>query len=472
MEEGTPSVSEALVDPAASDVVKSGDSFLLAKLGESFLGGSTERTTIGFSNINLTLKTKKATKNILKDISGTIHHSRLTALMGPSGSGKTSLLNALAGRTKFAKGLTFTGEISANHQVVTNWSQHRRRCAYVEQDDLLFHTLTIFETINLAAELRLPRSMSKTDREARVDSVIAELGLRKCRDTRIGNEMTRGISGGERKRVSIAIEILRGPTVLFLDECTTGLDSFQALRVATTIKELALGGRTVVTSIHQPRSSIFALFDDIAVLSEGRIIFFGPASRMIQYFSELGFQMPDNYNPADFVLDLVSVDFRNDKAEKATRNRLDDLGASFTQNLQTTSVDPADADPITGTDESDHLLQYKYPVSFPRQYALLQQRAFRQKLRDKLPMIIPLCTTILFSLILGFLYFRNYLNLTQEAIQDKVGCLFFLGLFSLMNGMFALVESSLVKRSSLTANDLRRCTGFPLIISRGFLLTH
>ena len=104
-----------------------------------------------------------------------------------------------------------------NGKTVTNWSDFRRKCAYVEQDDLLFHTLTVKETIDLAADLRLPRKMSKAERTHRVDMVISELGLRKCADTRIGNERMRGISGGERKRVSIAIEILRGPTVLFLE---------------------------------------------------------------------------------------------------------------------------------------------------------------------------------------------------------------------------------------------------------------
>jgi ABC-type multidrug transport system ATPase subunit len=127
------------------------------------------------------------------------------------------LLNALAGRTKYAKGLNLHGTIRVNGQVVTSWSSYRRKCAYVEQDDLLFHTLSVRETIQLAADLRLPRTMTKAERLERVNLVIAELGLRKCEGTKIGNERMRGISGGERKRVSIAIEILRGPSVLFLE---------------------------------------------------------------------------------------------------------------------------------------------------------------------------------------------------------------------------------------------------------------
>jgi len=203
-------------------VSKGEDSFLMPiidqdKLGESFLGGSTERTTITFSNLDLKLTTKTGTKQILDHISGTIHHSRLTALMGPSGSGKTSLLNVLAGRTKAMAGLSLSGDISMNNQAISSWSSYRRRCAYVEQDDLLFSNLTVYETIKLAAELRLPKEMTELERESRVESVLSELGLRKSRDTVVGNERIRGVSGGERKRVSIALEILRGPAVIFLE---------------------------------------------------------------------------------------------------------------------------------------------------------------------------------------------------------------------------------------------------------------
>jgi len=221
-------------------------------------------------------------------------------------------------------------------------------------------------------------------------------------------------------------------------ECTTGLDSFQALRVATTIKELALGGRTIVTSIHQPRSSIFALFDDIVVLSEGRVMYFGAASRMVQYFSELGHIMPENYNPADFVLDLVSVDQRSTTAEAATKKRMDDLNAHFLSRPEHALSD-SDIDGSMPTDTSEVRPKYKYPTTFPRQFSLLLKRAVRQKFRDRIVMMIPLGGTIFFSLLLGFLYYRSGYNLTQEAIQDKVGCLFFLALNQFMTGMFSVI---------------------------------
>ena len=173
-------------------------------------------------------------------------------------------MNVLAGRTASTKGLKLTGEVQVNNTRVHNWDSYRNRVAFVEQDDLLFHTLTVKETLVLAAHLRLPREFTHAQRMEKVDEVVSELGLRKCVDTRIGNAKTRGVSGGERKRTSIALAILRGPTVLFLDgglnccilerekkitraECTSGLDSFQAVRVVTTIKNLASkSNRTVV----------------------------------------------------------------------------------------------------------------------------------------------------------------------------------------------------------------------------------
>lgn len=343
------------------------------------------------------------------------------------------------------KGLTLSGEISTNGSVVHNWSAYRRKCAYVEQDDMLFHTLTVRETIQLAADLRLPKIMTPEQRKERVDLVIGELGLRKCEDTRIGSEKMRGISGGERKRVSIAIEILRGPSVLFLDECTTGLDSFQALRVATTIKELAQGGRTVVTSIHQPRSSIFALFDDAVVLSEGHLMYSGPAAKMTDYFARLGHAMPENYNPADFVLDLVSVDLRSEEAEEMTKQRTKDIQDRFQHIYDNPSADTTEEGEVniaSGNEDVEVSKSYtlKYQTSFQRQFSLLLQRAFRQKARDKLSIIIPLGSTLFFATLLGCLYFKTGENLTQQAIQDKVGALFFLALSQFMTGMFGLLN--------------------------------
>jgi hypothetical protein len=134
---------------------------------------------------------------------------------------------------------------------------------------------------------------------------------RPAQDTEIGNERVRGVSGGERKRTNLGVELISDPSVIFLDEPTSGLDSFQAESVIQTLKKLACNGRTVFTSIHQPSSQIFAHFDQLLLLSEGQGIYFGPANEAVSYFAGLGHRCPKLFNPADFFLDLLSVDYRS-----------------------------------------------------------------------------------------------------------------------------------------------------------------
>ena len=403
---------------------------------------------IDFQDISMTIQVKAdKVKTILSNVSGHCAPGRLTALMGPSGSGKTSLLNSLAGRTRHVKGLKLTGTISLNGTAVTNWESYRRLCAYVEQDDLLFHTLTVTETLVLAAQLRLPRKMTYAAKMDRVNEVIAELGLRKCANTRIGNSKFRGVSGGERKRVSIALEVLRGPTVLFLDECTSGLDSFQALRVVDTIKSLAQKGRTIVTSIHQPRSSIYGLFDDLIVLSEGQLMYFGSANAMVGYFSKLGFEMPKNFNPADFALDTVSVDVRNEALEAESRARQQMLGEAIKNHVGGVMESPKQASFLhLGAVDAKEMValpisERSYEAPIWKQFLLLAQRAVRQKVRDPSQFLAPFIIAVVFGLIIGFVYFRNGQNFSQKAIQDKAGIFFFIALNQSFNGMISVVST-------------------------------
>ena len=127
--------------------------------------------------------------------------------------------------------------------------------------------LTVEETLYYAAELRLPATMSTAEKKERINEVIHKLGLHECRNVIIGDHMTRGISGGQRKRVCVAMEFLTRPRLLFLDEPTSGLDSVTALSLCTLLRDIAHSGQcTVITTIHQPQSKIFAMFDDLIIL--------------------------------------------------------------------------------------------------------------------------------------------------------------------------------------------------------------
>lgn len=239
-------------------------------------------------------------KTILNGVTGIVCPGEMLAMLGPSGSGKTTLLTALGGRLSGK----LSGKITYNSQPFSG--AIKRRTGFVAQDDVLYPHLTVTETLLFTALLRLPQSLSREEKERHVEHVIAELGLNKCRNSMIGGPLFRGISGGEKKRVSIGQEMLINPSLLLLDEPTSGLDSTTALRILTTVKRLADGGRTVITTIHQPSSRLYHMFDKVVLLSEGCPIYYGPASTALEYFSSVGFSTSITINPADLLLDLAN----------------------------------------------------------------------------------------------------------------------------------------------------------------------
>ncbi|XP_060216057.1 ABC transporter G family member 15-like [Lycium barbarum] len=244
------------------------------------------------------------TKKLLQGLSGYAEPGRIMAIMGPSGSGKSTLLDTLAGR--LSTNVVMTGNILLNGK--------KRRLdygvvAYVTQEDTLLGTLTPRETITYSAHLRLPTSMTKEEVNDIVEGTIMEMGLGDCADRLVGNWQLRGISGGEKKRLGIALEILVRPRILFLDEPTTGLDSASAFFVVQALKNISRDGRTVISSIHQPSSEVFALFDDLFLLSGGEAVYFGEAKLAVQFFAESGFPCPSRRNPSDHFLRCVNSDF-------------------------------------------------------------------------------------------------------------------------------------------------------------------
>ncbi|KAL2505600.1 ABC transporter G family member 21 [Abeliophyllum distichum] len=172
---------------------------------------------------------------------------------------------------------------------------------------MLYPHLTVLETLTYAALLRLPNKLTRQEKTEHAEFIIIELGLTTCRNSMVGGSLFRGISGGERKRVSIGQEMLVNPSLLLLDEPTSGLDSTTAQRIVTTLRRLACGGRTVITTIHQPSSSLYMMFDKVIVLSEGCPIYSGIANNAMDYFASIGYKPGFNFmNPADFLLDLAN----------------------------------------------------------------------------------------------------------------------------------------------------------------------
>ncbi|XVF76556.1 hypothetical protein PTKIN_Ptkin13bG0275200 [Pterospermum kingtungense] len=241
------------------------------------------------------------TKSLLKDISGEAREGEIMAILGASGSGKSTLIDALANRiakTSLKGSITLNGEVldSGLLKVIS---------AYVMQDDLLFPMLTVEETLMFSAEFRLPRSLSKRKKKARVQALIDQLGLRNAAKTVIGDEGHRGVSGGERRRVSIGIDIIHDPILLFLDEPTSGLDSTSAFMVVKVLQRIAQSGSIVIMSIHQPSSRILGLLDRLIVLSRGQAVYSGSPGNLPQFFNDFGHPIPQNENPSEFALDFI-----------------------------------------------------------------------------------------------------------------------------------------------------------------------
>lgn len=253
---------------------------------------------------------------ILDSISGGVEPGRLTCILGPSGAGKSTLLNLIAGRQRTSgKGIAYKGDVLYDGLRVEP-SAFRKKVAYVMQEDALLSTETPREAITFSARLRCGYSAE----EARplVDRILKSLNLDSAADTLCGSNLIKGISGGEKKRAAIAVELIASPSLIFLDEPTSGLDSFAAMELVQNLKAIAAAGNVVCMTVHQPSSELFALFDQIICLRKGRTFYQGAAKDIPATFRRAGIKVPSDHNPADFLLFQAQV--VNDNVAKTIEN--------------------------------------------------------------------------------------------------------------------------------------------------------
>ena len=244
----------------------------------------------------------------------------MTAVMGPSGSGKTTFMTTIAGKAYYGR---MTGEILINDNPNLAVYKFKNSTGFVPQEDIMLREMTVEETLLFAAKTRLPKTMTKAEKIEIVEDVLEILDLKAIRFSRIGDENVRGISGGQRKRVNIGIELVSDPTLLFLDEPTSGLDSSSSMSICNALRKISSIGLTIVAVIHQPRYEIFELFHDVLLLAKGgRTVYQGPTEEALDYFESLGYKCPVHVNPADFLIDIISEQQAKENGEFLSADEL------------------------------------------------------------------------------------------------------------------------------------------------------
>ncbi|CAK6971802.1 broad substrate specificity ATP-binding cassette transporter ABCG2b [Scomber scombrus] len=405
--------------------------------------------TVTFSNLHYCVQERQRCckkgpeKYILNDVSG-IMRPGMNAIMGATGSGKTSLLDVIAGR-KDPAGLR-EGQVLVDGKAVT--SELRLSSAYVVQDDILMGTLSVRENLLFSANLRLnPKHHSSSDKRSRVDVILQELGLTDCADTKIGTEFLRGVSGGERKRCSIGMELITSPSLLFLDEPTTGLDSNTANCIINLLHKLSRKGKTVIFSIHQPRYSIFRQFDHLTLMHKGEMVYAGAADHALEYFTDLGYQIESFDNPADFFLDITNGEAKCTSESLTAAEGKNPLAIKYRQSKLCQDV----------IEELDHVYQsvaervkgqdkkVDYVTSFFYQMRIVCGRTVLNSLRNPQTSYAQLALNIFFAILVGLIYYQMPLTL-PEGLQNRTGAFFFL-IINMVFGNLSAVELFINERA-------------------------
>ncbi|KAK0175174.1 hypothetical protein PV327_008947 [Microctonus hyperodae] len=264
-----------------------------------------EAIDIKFKNVTFNVSTGFYSKKkpILKGVSGCFKSGELTAIMGPSGAGKSSLLNLLTG---FNDVNTADNINYINRDTTQSLNIYKKAACYIQQDDQLHLLFTIIESMRIAADLKIGNSLNKEAKELLINDILETLDLIKAKETRCNH-----LSGGQKKRLSIALELIDNPPVMFLDEPTTGLDSSSTLQCISMLRNLTRSGRTIICTIHQPSATIYEMFDHIYLLADGHCMYQGAPKNTIAFFNRIGLQCPKYHNPADYMIEVVSKEYGN-----------------------------------------------------------------------------------------------------------------------------------------------------------------
>jgi ABC-type multidrug transport system ATPase subunit len=329
---------------------------------------------------------------ILDKINAFIPKNKLTCILGKSGAGKTSLMSILSGQI-------LQGNIEGKIKFCNNNFNKelmKNSIAYVKQKDILSENLTIYELILLCATLKL--KVTKDEIKIKVNNIIDILDLTDCKDTFIGGETKKGISGGQKKRISIALELINDPDIIFLDEPTSGLDTYNAFNVMQILKKLVDQGKTIITILHQPASEIFHLIDHLIVIDKGKICYCDKQPQFINFINNIGYQCPIYTNPADFLfMNILNSDYDSLPYNKNRYNR----GFLFT-------------------------------------FRVLIKRRMKEIYRNRRSFKVKIFQSLFLSLVIALVYMNT--DMSQQSIQNRIGLLFFISMQVFMSATYSNIH--------------------------------
>ncbi|KAK9423095.1 putative P-loop containing nucleoside triphosphate hydrolase protein [Seiridium unicorne] len=368
-------------------------------------------------------RTTKSPRNIVENVDGIVKAGEICALMGPSGSGKTTLLNVLAHRNANAQSISGTVLVNGSRLSIPKF---REITCFVEQEDALIGSLTVRETLNFASRLSTsPRTLSKNERIARIDGLLEAFGLRDQANTLIGTPIRKGISGGQKRRVGVASQLITSPKILFLDEPTSGLDSTASWEVVNYLKNVARRNNLIViASIHQPSTSTFDLFDKLLLLSQGKTHYFGPIPQLTEHYAQAGQAIPLHTNAAEWLLELVNIDFASDRTSAQTK-------VDFLQNcwerseLRVAVSNEIAAAEHQGDNSNDQFFNgsTRQKPSSPSVILTLLHRSFIKSYRDVVAYGIRIAMYFGLAVMMGTVWLR--LSTDQSSIIPITNGLFF-----------------------------------------------
>lgn len=355
-------------------------------------------------------------REILRGLTGTALPSRTLAVMGSSGAGKTTFLNALCDRLATDRTLKLSGTRQLGE--IAYDREFRKVLGFVTQDDVISSLATPASALRFSLRIRRGTDVETTNQ--RVEDALQELHLDHCRDTIVGIPgLVAGLSGGERKRCNIGIELITDPKVLLLDEPTSGLDSVTSVKIVALLNELARKGRTIIFTIHQPTAEVLSYFDDLMLMAQGKTVYHGPMKDAVEYFSSIGYVCPETFTPTDYFMTLL-------QDEPVARILIEKWEANIIANKTPyTAALPM----LTGEDReasTTHAFLKKYVSKTGStlyiQATELSYRAFTEMMRNRMYLFLTIVQALFFAIIAGLIFIR--LGNDVESMQDRIGLLF------------------------------------------------